>query len=192
MDFDPIIEAQISGRVAYADVLVEFWFDSGIVRVWNGFGSLKTNDDRLWLGTASHASVEGISQAVNGAAPTQTFTLSGVDSSFASLVTADQEEYYRLPVRTFMQFFDMDWQCIGSPIALDMRQMDVVTLSRSEDEDGWTYAITITAETAFITRSRPPNGYWTDRDQQTRFPDDLGLVRMAGIDGRIIRFPTFN
>lgn len=186
MDFSSAIAAQLAGRVVRVDALVEFQFASQTIRLWNGFGSLPTLDGKVWQGIAGLGQIDGLSQALNGVAPTQTFTVSGVDARFASLAREDRAEYYRQPVVTYLQFFDEDWQPLDNPSSIALRQMDTIQLKRSQVDDGFVYSVSITAETPFTTRRRPAYGYLTDRDQQQRFPGDLGLNQVAGIDGKPI------
>lgn len=195
MNFSSAIAAQLAGRVVRVDALVEFRFASQTIRLWNRFGPLPTLDGKTWQGIAGIGQIEGLSQSINGVAPTQTFTVSGVDARFADLARGDRAEYYRLPVVTFLQFFDTtiegDWQPLDNPFAISLRQMDTVQLKRAQGDDGPVYTVSITAETPFTTRRRPAFGYLTDRDQQQRFPGDLGLNQVAGIDGKPITWKVF-
>jgi hypothetical protein len=191
MNYSEAAKAQLSGHTVRMDVLVEFHFVSGIVRLWNGFGELKTNDGKTWLGTGNMGDISGLAQSLNGTAPPVTLSLSGVDSTFALKAKAEAEEYYNQPLVVYLQFFDEDWQCLDDPYGLTMARMANITSRMDDDGQDRTYTISITAETPFATRRRPPFGYLTDRDQQLRFPGDRGLERVAGIDNKNITFPAY-
>lgn len=191
MNFPAAIAAQIRGVKVQVAPLVEFQFASSTVRVWSGFGSLPTSDSKLWSGIGELGEVSGLDQAINGVAPTQTFTVSGVDARFANLAREERHEYFRRSAVTYLQFFDEDWQTLDAPFAVTFRLMDTCKSSRTQTEDGTVYRTAVTAETAFETRRLPPRGYYTDRDQKLRYGDDRGLEFVAGIDGRNITFPDY-
>ncbi|GAB5376469.1 MAG: hypothetical protein AcusKO_29310 [Acuticoccus sp.] len=191
MDFSEAIKAQLAGERVRVDALVEFSFLSDTVRLWNGFGTLKTSDDRNWEGIGGIGRIDGLEQSVDGTAPEQTFTLSGVDSRFAALAKGSADEYYRRPVSVFLQFFDDDWQTLDSPLAISLRHMERLKATRAQGDEGFVYTVSITAETPFTTRRRPPFSYYTDRDQQRRFPGDRGCEEIAGIEGKKIVFPDY-
>lgn len=192
MQFPSAIAAQLAGDTVRVDALVEFDFVSGKIRLWNGFGSLVTSDGKTWEGLAGLGSIDGLTQSYNGSAPAQTFTVSGVDERFAAKARGEQSEYYRRAVIVYLQFFDANWQTLDAPFAISLRQMDVIKASREETDDGPVFRVSITAETPFVTRRRPPFGYWTDRDQRQRHGEsDVSLNRVAGIDGKNITFPDY-
>lgn len=194
MDFDPLIEAQLSGATVSGDVLVELDFLSGPVRVWNGFGRLRTLDDREWMGIGGLGSVSDTVQMFNGGAPELTMTVSGVDESFASKVRDEAEEYRDRVVRVYIQFFSLSDSGplpIVMPYARSWARMKSIKSSRQETDTGYLYSLTISAETPFESRRRPKFSYWTDRDQQQRYPGDRGCERVAGIQQKLVVFPDF-
>ena len=191
MDFSATIAAQLAGTTVRVDALVEFQFVSQTIRLWNGLGDLQTSDGKTWQGIAGIGQIDGLSQAINGVAPTQTFSISGVDARFADIVRGDFAEYYRQPVVTVKQFFGEDWQTLDAPYAIAERQMENIQLKRTPGEEGPVYTVSVTAETPFITRRRPPFGFLTDRDQRARHPTDAGLDQVAGIDGKPITWRVF-
>lgn len=191
MQFSAAAKAQLAGSIVRVDVLAEFMFVSETVRLWNGFGPLKSLDGKSWLGTAAMGSIAGLSQSLNGTAPPLVLSLSGVDSTFALKAKAEAAEYYNRPIVVYLQFFTEDWQCLDNPYGLTMARMTNITSKMEDEEGGKRYTVSITAETPFAVRRRPKFGYLTDRDQQLRNPGDRGLERVAGIDNRNIRFPVF-
>jgi hypothetical protein len=190
MNFPSAIKAQLEGRSVFMDALVEFQFASDIIRLWNGAGTLRTLDDREWEGLAGMGEISGFDQAIDGTAPLQTFALSGVDSRFAAVARGHSSEYYRLPALVFLQFFDEDWQPLDNPFAVTARQMQTLRATRSQDQNGFIYRVSVDAETPFTTRRRPRGSYYTDRDQKTRYPDDKGFEFMSTVE-LTIWFPDY-
>lgn len=191
MNFSSAAKAQMSGATVRCDILAEFQFVSGTVRVWNGFGALTTLDAKVWQGVAGLADISGISPSLNGSAPPISMTLSGVDSTFAAKAKAEASEYYYRPVVFYLQFFGDGWECLDNPYGLTMARMTQLTARRESTEEGMVHTVTLTAESPFAVRRRPKFGYLTDRDQQARFAGDRGLERVAGIDNKPITFPAF-
>lgn len=191
MLFPSAIATQLAGRTVRVDVLVELRFASGPIRVWNGFGRLETNDGFAWEGVAGLGGVSGLSQSIDGVAPPQSLTLSGVDQRFVTKANGERDEYMFRPVICYLQFFDDAWQPLDNPLPITFRQIVGMRVAREQASDGFAYAVTIEAETPFVTRKRPPYAYLNDRDQQLRFPGDRGLERVAGIDNKTVTFPDY-
>lgn len=193
MNFSSAAQAQMAGQIVRCDVLAEFQFLSETIRLWNGFGPLPTLDGKVWEGVAGMGDISGLSQSYNGSAPPLTLSISGVDARFAAKAKAESEEYFNRPIVVFLQFFTEDWQPLDNPYGLTMARMTNLTSQMKTAPDGKskTYTVSITAETPFAVRRRPPFGYFTDRDQKLRYPGDNGLSRVAGIDNRVIRFPDW-
>lgn len=191
MDFSEAAKAQMRGETVRAAQLVEFRFLSGTVRLWEGFGRVRTLDSHEWLGTSGMGEVSGLGQSVNGSAPSLVLTLSGVDAEFAAKAKGESDDYYNRAVVVYLQFFTEAWACLDNPYPLTLARMQNLTAKKDSEGTGPVYTVSVTAETPFATRRRPKYGFWTDRDQQQRFPDDRGLERVAGIDQKVITFPDF-
>lgn len=199
MYFSETARAQAAGHTVRADILVEFRFQSETIRLWrSGFGKLRTNDGRLWDGFANLGSIDGLNQAAKGQAPTQSFTVSGIEQRFVEIAKASRDEYFGRYVFTYLQFFrdeggtPNDWQCLDNPYALTMRRMENLQLVTAKDSNGTkTTTLSVKAETPFSFRKRPPNGFNTDRDQRLRHNDDPGMEFVAGIDSSTITWPDY-
>ena len=191
MDFPETIQAQNSGLSVRLSPLVFFDFASGAGRYWFGFGRLKTNDDHLWVGTNDLASLGNIDLPLGGQAPEQTFTLSGVDSTFVAKAKADPDEYRNRTCTVFLQWFNDDWSPLDLPFAFWVGRMAGLSVSQSADDQGFTRTITLRAESLFAGRKRPVFGRYTDRDQQARYPGDKGCERTAGIQQKRVTFPDY-
>ena len=94
MDFSSTIKTQMAGRIVRAAFLVEFRFVTGApVRLWRGFGPLKTLDDREWRGAGEAGEISGLGQSINGGAPAFNLTLSGVEPTFYALAQGERSEW---------------------------------------------------------------------------------------------------
>lgn len=179
--FPETIASYLQGRRIRFAILVEFQFLSETVRVWSGFGQLITQDLRVWSGLGELGSVEGLSQPIGIVAPQATFRASGVSQEILSkAIQADPSEHFQRPVTVLLQFFTEEWQTLDLPYAVSQWSMDRPSVERTRGEDGeWVRSVTIPAESVFYGRARPAYGYWSDRDQQARFPGDRGCERMS-------------
>lgn len=185
MQFSDAVREQHAGRVVHRARLVLFDFVSGPIGLWNGFGRLVTTDGRAWLGLGELGQISGVSQSINGKAPEMRFTASGVDETFASKVKGEAAEYFDQPVVVFSQYFTPDAQCLDAPYAVTWGKMRGMEATRSADDgSGFVRTVLISAEGPFANKRRAPFGYVTDRDQQNRFPGDMGMSRTAGIDAK--------
>lgn len=189
MDFSSAISAQLNGKLVRCDALVEFDFADGKKRLWNGFGTLQTNDGKTWQGIGNLGKIGGLKQSLNGSATPLDLSVSGVDAAFAAQAKGDRDNWYMRPVIVYLQFFDDAWQPLDMPFAIVFSTMRQMTIDRQSTEDGMVYTVTIRSEGPFITRKRPRYGYYSDSDQQKRFAGDRGCERTSGIEQHVIIFP---
>ncbi len=190
MDFSDAVKAQLAGRTVRVSPLLRFDFASGTQRYWLGFGPLVAGG-YSWVGTQNMASIGEIAGSFNGSAPEQTFTLSGVDANFVAEAQAAKAEYYGRLCFVYFQFFDETWQPLDAPVPFWWGRMYSLLAAQSSEEDGFTRTISLSAETLFASRRRPRNSYYTDRDQQARYPGDRGCERVTGIQSKTIVFPDY-
>ncbi|MCA0401284.1 MAG: hypothetical protein LCH38_10770 [Proteobacteria bacterium] len=149
-------------------------FKSGDVRFWTGRGDLVAGG-HTWTGSADFIGVSEIDAAAGAFASPFTVTLSGLPAehfdAYARLMVVDASEYRGRAITVSICFFDEAWQVIEEPIACQTGFMDVPIL----DADAGSRRITLQCEGPFVTRSRPRHGFYTDEDQQLRYPGDKGL-----------------
>ena len=193
MAFPETIAEHLAGRSVRMAGLAFFDFASGPVRAWEGFGRLRTQDSNEWIGAGGMGKIGEITAAINATAPEQTFTLSGIDAEFGPKALADYADYYNRLVFLYFQFFTPTWQCLDLPCAISWwRMRDLVPAKAvAEDGRGSVYSITLAAESVFGSRRRPRFGFYTDADQQRRYPGDRGCERVAGIQNKLVTFPDY-
>jgi hypothetical protein len=192
MDFEAVIAAEGSGQKLRFALGVWFDFVSGGVGVWEGTRKLTLDwpgggPPRTFLGAGKLGSIEGVEQAIDGAAPQMRFTLAGVSPKFAAEARVNKADYLNRFVTVFGLFFDRRWRLVGEPFVLAIGRMSGLSSETKETEDGFLRTVTLTAETPLgATKMRPPNSWGREVDQRRRFPDDEGFDHVAGIDAILI------
>lgn len=198
MDLFPetIAMALGGGKVECAN-LVHFDFTSAPFRIWNGEGVLRTNDGAEWPGLGGWGGMRGIEQAVNGEAPEASFTLSTTDADVLRLAREEFEvECKGRLVRVLIQFFGVDDPADpGNQRPLDLPfpvwAGRILTPTFTIDADSGERTVTLSAESLFSLRSRPRHAMYTDRDQQRRFPGDMGFEFVPTLPNKVLTWPDF-
>ena len=165
--FDAPTLAQLDGHTVRLAPLVFFDF-LGDPR-WYGFqaGPLRTADGQIWEGTAGLGEISGLSTPIGTTAPAVTFKLSGVDARVAALARVASSTVKGRDTSVYVQVFTEDWALLGLPIHIWGGELDLMRY-RAEGDNKFT--VSVTAETAWVRRNKPPHGYYTDADQRARFP----------------------
>jgi hypothetical protein len=154
-----------------------------VVRLWLGFGDIAATsnvldpDGAVYTGFGEIAGLPEFSQMINGAAERVEFTLSGVSGAVAQLAAnndADQIKGKRVSVG--FGIFGADWQqLLGAPHWLANYRADFLTINQPPVTDlGAPIArsVTLSCGTLLTSRRRPSFSYFSDKDQQSRFPGD--------------------
>lgn len=187
--------AALSATTVRIDILAEFQFASGTKRLWGGNTELVTGG-HTWLPTFGAATVDGLGFSGGTSADAVTFTLNGLPNQPADFLgvalTETPDIVQRLAI-VYLQLFDSDWQPVGAPIGVFWGFMQPPQVSRSPmgATEGAVQTITLSAENAFFNRSRPPNGRYTDRDQQSRSPGDKFFQFIPGLLFKNILWPDY-
>jgi len=147
-------------------VAVELEFDSGIVRLWNGYVDLEI-DGETYIGSANLMAVSGVEESGEISAKGVNMTLSGISSELISV--ALQENYQNRTARIYIGAIADDGTV--SSYALFAGRMDVMTI----EENGETATISLSAENRLIDLERPRIRRYTSEDQKSLYPGDLGL-----------------
>jgi hypothetical protein len=166
------IAALVGKREAPCAFLVRFHFVSGIKRLWTGFGKLTTLDGQVWSGLGEMGTIDGLTTAINGTAPAGRLSVSGVDASLLAIAVGETDDFEGQPVAIFLQAFD-GRVLSGLPCAIAVRLMTSLAVSRSVGNR----TLSIEHETPYTGRNRPAGGFYSDRDQQKRYPGDTFCER---------------
>lgn len=196
--FSEAVRAQAQGQHVIAALFVTFDFLSGPLWVWEGDGPLD-REGVTWRGIGTRVdndgsplqSIDGLEEAVNGSAPQLTLTLSGIDATVTAAASQDAAagEIEGRDLTIKIGFFDAT---LPGLVELDaLMTLGVWTMQKpSFTATGpMTRTITLPCETQFVQRSRAPFGLLTDRDQQRRYPGDLGCQFPPSLVDREVAWP---
>lgn len=190
MALSETIQALLEGRTVRVAHLVEFCFDGQARRLWNGSYKITTGGHD-WFGIRKLGSIEGLEHDGDLQSAELKFSVSGVDSRLLAMAVSENPEgYIGEIVKVYYQFFDEDWQLLDDPVARAAGIIDGVEVTRQPMEGGGTRrVITITAQNIFYGRGIPPASFFTNSDQQQRFPGDRGLSYLSELQDTNIPFP---
>lgn len=145
---------------------VHFALDSGDIRFWNGLGDV-TIDGSTFNGVGSVMAISAIEETNEIAARGATITLSGLDSSVIS--AALSENYQNRTVTIYVGTIAENRTTAA--YVLFRGRLDVMTI----EESGELTNISITAENRLIDLERPRIRRYTNEDQKSLYPNDIGL-----------------
>ena len=147
-------------------IAVELEFDSGSVRLWNGYIDLEI-DGSTFIGSADLMAVSGVEETGEIAAKGINMTLSGISTSLISIALS--ENYQNRTARVYIGSIAANGTV--SAYTLFSGRMDVMTI----EENGETATISLSAENRLIDLERPRVRRYTSEDQKSLYPGDLGL-----------------
>jgi hypothetical protein len=183
--FSEAIAAALKGEAVGLAILGDFDFADGSMRLWLGDGVLDAGGHQ-WSGIGQWGGISSITSGAGDAAVPVTFTLSGVDEDIALKVSAGPSVRGR-KVTISLQFFDGATMApLDAPVLFWTGRMDLV----STEFDATSSVVTVTAEGGFVKRSKARAGLLTDRDQQARFPGDLGLEFVPSVINKQVKWPN--
>lgn len=177
----------VADPVARLALLAWFDFADDPRWYWTGFGNLQTSDGQVWEGTNEVASISGLAMPLGTAAQQVTFALSGVSARVAALARQQSARVKGRDCAVFIQIFNPDWSLRGPRRHVWSGALDVMTY---KFDGAGTYTVELTAENIWAGRRKPAYGFYTDADQQARFPGDLGCQFVASLPGKTINWPS--
>lgn len=147
-------------------IAIDLAFDSGAVRLWNGYGDLTINS-ATYTGAGTLLQISEVEETGEVAAKGITMTLTGIESSIISVALAEnyQNRSAKIYIGTLAENNAVStYQLFGG-------RLDVMTI----EESGETATIAVTAENRLIDLERPRSRRFTSEDQKSLYPNDLGL-----------------
>ncbi len=186
--FPNTIEAKLSGREVSAALLTYAEFRETPRRWWNGFGTVRLGGHD-WTGIGEWVAIDGLEQPIGTVAPKTTFTLSGVDATIVQMARQASDRVKDRRITVYVNFWDVtDMVPLDQPYAIWSGKMDQMTYTAHGEG---LRSVQLTAESVWVNRRRPPYGFFTDRDQNARFPGDRGLEQVVDLVQKTIRWPVF-
>jgi hypothetical protein len=166
-------DASFTGFVA-----VELLFDSGAVRLWNGYGDLVINT-ATYTGAGQFLNISAVEENAEIGAKGVALTLSGLNSTILSYALNENYQYRVLNIYVG----SISGGTASSYKAFSGR-MDVMTIN----EDAESCTISLTAESRLIDLERPRVRRYTSEDQKALYPGDLGFDFVNSLQEATIRW----
>ncbi|KKK59465.1 hypothetical protein LCGC14_3034130, partial [marine sediment metagenome] len=164
-----VIDAALLAEIQTGDfapiLLFKFEFDSGELRLWNGFRDLIFNSE-TYTGSGSFLAISKVEETQNLKASNLTLTLTGINASIISI--AITEDYQGRPFTMWIGMMDSAGALVGTPLLIFKGEMDVMTLV----DDGTTATIQLKVENDLVSLNRAKEFRYNDEDQELDFPGD--------------------
>ena len=169
--------------VVYPFFAADLAFSSGPLYMWSGYGDLciggtgaSCTGGKLYLGAGQLLALSSVEETTEMEAKGASLTLSGIPFSFLSLALA--EPYQGRECRIY---FGMT-SAPSAYVEIFSGELDQMNIS----EEGSTSSVSVTAENVLIKLERPVVRRFTNEDQKSRYPADLGLEFIAGLQDKEI------
>ena len=159
--------AALSDPTVRRIAMVRLELDSEVIAWHSGFGSL-TFETHQYVGAGQLGSISNISEASQAKPNKITVGISGIDPAIVALLM--NEELMNRPAYVHLAICDEDWQIVGEPILWFYGHMDPP--SGKQGKAG-SFSVPINSRLADWDRSLVER--YTNVDQQSRYPGDLGL-----------------
>lgn len=172
---------------------VAFFFGDGTVRVWNGYRAIELAGF-VWQPVGPFATVDQIEDEVSDQAPQIQLRISGVDSRLLNEALQATDQVRGRLAFIYDQYFDADWQPLGTFETYTVVRMDNIKVSRQRASDGsWERTITVPSEFLLTNGPNPVAGRYSALDQAVRFPGltDHYFDFISTLLNKVIRWPTF-
>lgn len=190
-EFAGAVELLLQGKEVRAALLVSITFNDGhIERLWSGAGEIRIGGN-IYRGLPL-LSVDGLDAQLGTAAKSASFALSGIDEEVVALAVGEADLIPGSTIDCAIQVFGdgtengAEWQPIGDPVGLGQWLGDHLAFERSTSTER---RVVLFGVSYFESRSRPRASYYSDRDQQQRFPGDRGGQFMAGLTNKTVKWP---
>lgn len=173
------IVSEITGAVVRPILLAELEFDSGVVRVWNGVGTL-TISGNPFTGIGNLGSISPVTETAQVKSTGLDMTLSAIDSDLLSI--AMTEDYQERNATLWLGFMDTSTNAYIDRIQMFKGRMDVMTIEESGDQS----VISLSTESILVGLERARERRFTDQDQKSQYPTDLGFEFVTSLQQKDI------
>jgi hypothetical protein len=153
-----------------------------MVRLWLGFGSIQPGVNVYdltgaeYIGFGEIKDVPSFRQLINGKAERVDFTISGVSGSVLAVASGgDSQQVKGKRVAVGFAIMAPDWSLLGPVKWCSNYTADYLGIQQQptkDPENPIVRTLTLSCGTLMTGRRRPSFSYFTDQDQQGRFPGD--------------------
>lgn len=153
-----------------------------VVRLWLGVGDISPGanvydvDGAVYKGLGQITTLPPFKQLTNGAAERITFTLSGVSGKVLQAASGgDPTQVKGKRVASGFAIMGPDWSLLGPVRWPANYTADYLSIAQDVVEDPTApvvRSVSLSCGTLLTARKRPGFSYFTDQDQQARFPGD--------------------
>ena len=173
-----------------------------VVRLWLGVGDIEPGVNAYDLTGAEYkgfgaiTNVPAFKQLINGKAARVDFTLSGVSGDILEIASGGDAKQVK-GKRTSVGFALMgeDWALLGAVKWCANYVADYLSIQQAVTDDPMqpiVRTVSLSCGSQLTGRRRPVYGYFSDRDQQARFPGDRFCERTPNYaNGFNKTWPTF-
>lgn len=156
-------------------LFVQIQFTSQTSYIWSGRGNITWNGQQ-WIGIGDFGAISAMTESSEIAAQGLTLSLSGIDPDMLGHALNEVRQNYPVKIwfgaiSTANPAIDNAPVVVADPWQAFSGRIDVPTV----DEGGDTSTISITVESRLIDLNRSRERRYTDADQQSEFPGDLGF-----------------
>ena len=162
----------ITNKVVRPLIAIELDFSDGILRMWNGYGSITISingTSQTFTGGGDLLGLSDIEESDTLSMSGITLTLAGIKSSLIS--TALSAQYTNRNGAIYLGLFDASRNVVSDVYTLFKGKMDVLNIS----EGPVTTVIQLKIESRLIVFEKASNRMYTLEDQKVDFPNDIGF-----------------
>jgi len=151
-----------------------------VIRLWLGHGKIEPGVNvydgagATYTGFGELQEIPVVRQLLNGTAERVEFRLSGVSGDVLAIASTDAEAVKNKRTLVGFALMGNDWQLIGPVHWLAKYTSDFISIEQqaADIDQPIVRTITLSCSTRFTGRRRAPFAYYTDQDQQARYPGD--------------------
>jgi hypothetical protein len=165
----------IAAPVVRPILLMQGTFKSQTVYYWTGIGTLAWNG-QTWLGTGSMISVSPFDETNDVSAQGVQVNLRGVQPADIATVLGELQNFK--PGIIWLGLLAEDGTVVADPAVIFRGRLDTGSIDDSDVTDP---QVVLSYESELIDLERPRLWQYTDKDQQTLYPGDLGLQYVASL-----------
>jgi len=178
-DLTAPVEAAVTSDVVYPILLIQGFFDSGTMRLWNGIGEF-SYEGNVYSGAGEILRVSEVMETSSVEARGSTFEMSGIPTSLLAIALG--EDYSGRKVTQHFAVLDADGQLIGTPYLFFSGKMDVMEIQKGAA----TSIIRISAENDLIRLKRATPRRRTPEDQKQKYSFDSFFDNVISLQSKTL------